>query len=132
MDTQIAKRLKEKRVNYSPYQWEGGYNWIQDSINSYEDLKKLLLEKNTNTKIFTMLRIIPEIIDLLSQIETRDLAEVLQTQLSDNRMCEISYPGSYADEEDDSTVASSARFALQQIRNLEGKNSLETKCQNAA
>jgi len=116
----ISQRLNKKRINFSPYQWEGLYNGLYDEIKSYEDIKahlskpvpKIQLGEDTNKRIFIMGNIIPEIVNLLTLQEKRDLENILKNHLNDNRMCDIGGSTSYADNEDTSTVSGSAEYAL--------------------
>lgn len=111
----IAHRLQERKIHFSPYQWEGGYNHLYDSIRSYSSLKKFLQEDDVNTKIFTMKEIAPLVTDLLTEEERRELLDILKHQLTDDRMCDIGGSTSYADNEDTLTVSRSARYALSEL-----------------
>lgn len=114
----IVARLNERRVNFTPYQWEGGYNGLYDSVVSYDDLKRLILVNDANTKIFTMKHIVPLVADLLTGEERRDLSDILTRQLKDDRMCDIGLSTSYADDEDASTISSSARYAIGELEKI--------------
>lgn len=112
----ITHRLQERRTHFGPHQWEGGYNHLYDSIRLYSDLKMFLQNDDANTKIFIMKEIVPLVVDLLSEEERSQLSDILKRQLRDDRMCEIPSAGaSYADEEDTTTVSSSARYALNEL-----------------
>jgi len=117
----IESRLNKARINFPSYQWEAGCKGLYDSIKSYNDLKKVILDSDVNNKIFAMSNILPEISCLFSENERKDLIQILGTQLADRRQCEIVYGGSYSDDADDSSVSISARGAL---KYLEEKNVL--------
>ncbi|RLG27030.1 hypothetical protein DRN76_00615 [Methanosarcinales archaeon] len=112
MGNPIAERLKERRVNFGPHQLEGGYNHLYSSIKSVKDLVLLIYRDDVNTKIFTMLHIVPQVVDLLTLDERVSVFHAIKQQVMDERMCNIGYSTSYADEEDTTTVAGAARSAL--------------------
>jgi hypothetical protein len=119
MTNPIVDRLNERGVNFSPYQWEGGYNGLYNSVKSYYDLRMFVLDGDVNTKIFTMKEIVPHVADLLPEEQKRELSDILQRQLTDNRMCDIGGSTSYADNEDTTTVSSSGRYALRELEHLQ-------------
>jgi len=100
MGNPIAERLKERRVNFGPHQLEGGYNHLYSSIKSVKDLVLLIYRDDVNTKIFTMLHIVPQVVDLLTLDERVSVFHAIKQQVMDERMCNIGYSTSYADEED--------------------------------
>lgn len=109
----IADRLRERNPRFSIYQWEYNSN-LYGAIKSYDDLKECILENDTNTRISAW-RIVSEIADLLTEEQREDLVAIAQEHLLDTRMCEIGYGGSYADDEDTSTVSNRAQASLIQL-----------------
>ncbi|MFH1511597.1 MAG: hypothetical protein ABIF10_07955, partial [Candidatus Woesearchaeota archaeon] len=58
--------LQQKKVAYSPYQWESVCSHLYDTIESYGDLKKFILSGTVNERIFSMKNILPDIVGLLT------------------------------------------------------------------
>ena len=123
----IIEKLREHRNDHGPHGnehnffyrgWERDCIGLYDSIRCYNDLKQFILDERTNTKIFTIATIFPLIAGLLTEQQRTELVPILQESLSDNRMCEISYGRTNADDEDNSTVSESARFALNLLEKL--------------
>lgn len=115
MEKTIPQHLRAIGFHYGSSQWEGRYERVYNSVESYIDIKNLILGADANTKIFAMRDIATLIIDLLSRDEKRDLYSVLKNQLSDNRMCDIGYPPTYADEADTITVSKASEAALKRL-----------------
>ena len=116
----IIERLNKTRIEFSPCQWESGCSGLYDSVKSYDDIKKLILNDDVNAKIFTMGMIVPYVTDLLNWEEKRELSDILKKQLKDNRFCRIQGGDACcADEEDTTTVSGSARYALSTLTGLE-------------
>jgi hypothetical protein len=111
----ISERIEEKRYPHSSYSWEGECNSLYDRVKSFKSLKELIQNGDINTKILAMQYIAPWVIDLLSENERGELSGILRSQLSDGRMCIISYSAPQSDEEDTRTVAGAARFALHEL-----------------
>lgn len=38
----ISQRLNKRRINFSPYQWEGGYDGLYDEIKFLDNSKSIL------------------------------------------------------------------------------------------
>jgi hypothetical protein len=121
------QRLNERKriIWFSSHQWERAYIHLYEKVSSYNDLKRLTESNDVNTKIFTLSNIIPEITDLLTERQRRELEIIIEKEIDNKRMCEISYPCSEADEEDTETVSSAAKNALKILK--ENHRILESK-----
>ncbi|MDO8459873.1 MAG: hypothetical protein Q7S74_02065 [Nanoarchaeota archaeon] len=111
IDEIMANRLLERRVNFSSSQWEGRYNHLYNVIRCYDDVKGFIKCSDINTRIFTLVYIVPEIADLINIDERRELYDLIYGQFSDNRQVEIGSTMQCEDEET-ITVSSAARYAL--------------------
>jgi hypothetical protein len=108
----IVRRIKDEKVGLSTFSWQGECNGLYNEVKSYGTLKEILLEKDINRKILAMQYIAPLIVDLLDEKELEDLSDILKGHLSDNCMCQISPSAPQSDEEDTTTVADAASYAL--------------------
>jgi hypothetical protein len=121
------RELKERRKDYGCSGWEGGCIWLYESVRGYDDLRTVLERGSVNDRIFALRTIAPEILDLLDEAERKDLRKALAANVSDERMCDIGYGGSYADDEDTTTVAGAAIFALTEFDKFVTKQQGELK-----
>jgi len=106
------KKLDSQRVDFCDCQWERSCSWEYDAVKSFSDVERLINADSANTKIFALMYIVPVVSSFLNPERKQRLAGLLRGDLDDGRMCEIGYSGLYADEEDTTTVASAARYAL--------------------
>ena len=72
MENTIPQRLKSRVSSYGFSQWEGAYEHLYHSLQSYTDIKTLVLGDDPNTKIFAIREIVPWVVDLLSTDEQKD------------------------------------------------------------
>jgi hypothetical protein len=122
-DWKSGGKLNSNQTGFGSHQWQDGYKKSYDSVKSYADLKQLVSSDDANTKIFTMDNIVPPIVDLLSDTERKELSDILQAQLTDDRSGEtpdFTTKHTYHT----STVSDSAKHALTVLEETPRTNEL--------
>ncbi len=116
-DPKIVRELQKGKIHYGN-SWEQGSAYLFDSIRAYEDLAAALLLTDSNDLIVSMRDIIPLVAGELTRVQRKDLALKVSKHLKDTRMCDITYRGFQADEEDTTTIAETAVHTLDYLKKL--------------